>query len=235
MNRRMFLARVALSMTVLSNVMACDVLPKRLPTYRYRLTVEVQTPEGIKAGSSVIEVYSSIESSLNIDNPRGLIMSARGEAVAVDLPGGQTLFALLSGIWSNASPERNAQALLRGRYSNSYEETHAKLIGHKDVVELQPPNYPMLVRFRDVHDPRTIERVAPDNLTVFGHGIRLLKVTVQITPAPVTSGIERRFGWWAKYKDRHFDGTSTVVEDMTSKDLRAHITSCSFSTECNRS
>lgn len=30
------------------------------PTYRYRLTVEVNTPEGLRTGSSVIEVETSV-------------------------------------------------------------------------------------------------------------------------------------------------------------------------------
>ena len=53
---------------------------------RYRLTAEVQTPEGVRTGSSVIETTWD----------RGLSgATVKGEAVAVDLPNGQTLFVLL--------------------------------------------------------------------------------------------------------------------------------------------
>ena len=61
------------------------------PAYRYRLTVEVETPEGLRIGSSVIEVETS-ESSF----PHSTVNHrVRGEAVAVNLPSGKTLFALL--------------------------------------------------------------------------------------------------------------------------------------------
>ncbi|WP_144243874.1 hypothetical protein [Sphingopyxis sp. MWB1] len=53
---------------------------------RYRLTAEVETPAGVRTGSSVIETIWD----------RGLSgATVRGEAVAVDLPNGQTLFVLL--------------------------------------------------------------------------------------------------------------------------------------------
>ncbi|WP_070157414.1 hypothetical protein [Sphingobium phenoxybenzoativorans] len=204
MNRRMFLARVALSMTVLSNVMACDVLPKRLPTYRYRLTVEVQTPEGIKADSSVIEVYSSIESSLNIDNPRGLNISARGEAVAVDLPGGQTLFALLSRSDGIAFQGRYASGALLGDDFGgySYEEGLLELIKRKDVAEVQRQNYPMLVRFGDINDPKTVEQVNPDDLSgSFGHGFTLKSINIQITDDPMTNRLDAALPSLGKYPE----------------------------------
>ncbi len=66
-----------------------------VPDFRYRLTVEVETSEGLRTGSSVIEVQQSLGRSAM--NPAGQRISRRirGEAVAVELPLGQTLFALL--------------------------------------------------------------------------------------------------------------------------------------------
>ena len=67
----------------------------RTPDYRYRLTVEVDTPQGLRTGSSVIEVQTSVAGEYSIPSPGAVSHRVRGEAVAVDLPGGQTLFALL--------------------------------------------------------------------------------------------------------------------------------------------
>lgn len=39
---------------------ACIAAEDKAPDYRYRLTIEVETPEGVKTGSSVIEVQQSI-------------------------------------------------------------------------------------------------------------------------------------------------------------------------------
>jgi hypothetical protein len=73
----------------------------------------------------------------------------------------------------------------------------------------------MLVRFRDIDDPKSIERVDPGDLAkVFGPDVKLVRVTARVVPtgvwplnqtgwatpqwmlgAPVTTGIERKLPW----------------------------------------
>ncbi|HEY8604753.1 MAG TPA: hypothetical protein VIL62_10545, partial [Tsuneonella suprasediminis] len=93
MKRRRFLSGVAASGLALS-LPACS-LADDTPTYRYRLKVEVETPEGLKTGSSVIEVEQSMGRSAGTGFGEIIMRRVHGEAVAVDLPGGRTLFALL--------------------------------------------------------------------------------------------------------------------------------------------
>lgn len=66
--------------------------------YHYKMTVEVETPDGLRPGSSVREVIytEDLIAKYLIKLPDAGVVSVRqhGEAVAVDLPGGQTLFAL---------------------------------------------------------------------------------------------------------------------------------------------
>ncbi|MCC6479158.1 MAG: hypothetical protein IT552_08115, partial [Sphingomonadaceae bacterium] len=53
--------------------------------------------------------------------------------------------------------------------------------------------YPMLVTFKDLADPTSVEQVDPDDLAAsFGRGYRLKSITVQVTDAPVTVGIGDR-------------------------------------------
>jgi hypothetical protein len=60
----------------------------------------------------------------------------------------------------------------------------------------KPTGYPVLVRFRDINDPRTLERVDPEGLsTSFGTGVRLARVTLQLTDDHVTTGIEKKLKW----------------------------------------
>ncbi|WP_066268991.1 hypothetical protein [Blastomonas sp. CCH3-A3] len=94
------------------------------------------------------------------------------------------------------------------------------------------PARPMLVRFRDINDPTTVERVDPDALAAsFGEGVKLRRVTVQLTDDPVTKGIEKRLKWLDSYRKTNFDGTSSFIEDLTTEELAAHLSSGSFSTE----
>lgn len=84
-------------------------------TFRYKLTAEVMTPDGLKTGSSVIEVsYSSVHP---LPNPgRWSADTVTGEAVYVDLGGGKNLFVLL-GVdrWDrHASPTPGRQSYIDG-------------------------------------------------------------------------------------------------------------------------
>ena len=62
------------------------------PGHKYRLTVEVETPEGVKAGSSVISVHP--DRGYSRKGHTGI----KGDAVLVDLGGGKILVALLAHI-----------------------------------------------------------------------------------------------------------------------------------------
>lgn len=90
----------------------------------------------------------------------------------------------------------------------------------------------MLVRFQDINDPRTIEKVDPDNLAAsFGPGFRLRRITVQVTDAPTTIGILNRFPWWKKYTNRWFNGDKCCSVNRLSKDISSRVSVHSFSTE----
>jgi hypothetical protein len=79
------------------------------PTYshRYRLTIEVETPEGLKTGSSVIEPYFVAQPMILTSNIG--VLGLRGDAVFVDLGGGKNVVALL-GLGRTA---QNSDALIR--------------------------------------------------------------------------------------------------------------------------
>jgi hypothetical protein len=199
----------------------CGMAGEALPTYRYRLTVEVETPEGIKSGFSVIEVRTTMAGRVKLPDANALAIDVVGEAVTVNLGKRGLLFALLRSEgfpgWAGGAmtlvtprpPIPNAPGESR------YVAWHAKMIANKGVHVLPryaphvqsppgppakpgdpPSDYPMLVRFTDISDPKTVERVDPDNLAAsFGAGVKLKRITVELTDDPVTTGIEKRLGW----------------------------------------
>jgi hypothetical protein len=107
-----------------------------------------------------------------------------------------------------------------------------QVVGPKDLPRTLPPRngkppfeaWPMFVTFGDPKDPKTVRAVSPEEIGVS-------KITIEITDEPVTTGIEGRFSWWTQFGNKHFDGTSTIMEDMTASSLAAHMSSGSFSTE----
>jgi hypothetical protein len=169
------------------------------------MTVEVETPKGLRSGSSVIEVSGSLGSKYAPGEAAGKLNSqARGEAVAVDLPGGRTLFALLSRPGESDGATGYAEAGLHVTYygeDGGYARTMREMVQRRDVGVLPPKGYPMLVTFADLRDPKSVVGVDPNELAKsFGPGVKLKRITVQITDDPVTSGIEKRLGWLASMK-----------------------------------
>ena len=174
------------------------------PPVRYRLRAEVETPSGVRSGSSVIEVTLN----RSITNYK-----LHGEAVAVDLPGGQVLFVLLrtptNADWAASLPgfvppesfvatqtfkERQAQEERQLAWIRADRAIHYVWGG--DVAKDRAPYLPYIVRFRDLHDPKSVEQVDPLDLAKsFGAGYRLASLTVQSTDEVVTTGIEKRLVW----------------------------------------
>ncbi len=187
---------------------ACGLIDET-PTYRYRLTVEVDTPQGLKTGSSVIEVDTHRDQTNWNPQARGRRYRVRGEAAAVDLGEGRVLFALLR---SEDSLDWPAQILfLTTPYAveaeDKFQATFECMLAREEAVELPPDlaafissseasAQPMLVTFRDLADPTSVERVDSENFAAsFGEGFALRRITIQLTDDPVTGGIEERLEW----------------------------------------
>lgn len=195
--------------------------------YRFKLTVEVETPEGLKSGSSVIEVWAAFETP----GSQRRMWRVRGEAVAVDLPGGQTLFALLK---TNAHYEDMAglsMMTLDPRFQYDVVESAERIArrdGIRSPAEVAPKDYPLLVRFRGVVDPASVRQVDPaDLVTSFGPGMRLKRITVEVTDDAVTTGIEKRLVWLPRvYKI--LQGTAFHPEGIPVGDFRGLFTTEKF-------
>lgn len=172
---------------------ACGLLSSN--SYRYRMTVEVDTPAGMRSGSSVMEITSRLQT-----NPGGAApvkTDLKGEAVAVDLPDGRTLFALLrDGLAGDVT------LAFEPGYRGRPEQFVASVekLGRRDqrgrTAVLPPDKYPMLVTFRDINDPTSVQAVEPGNLAAsFGPGVRLRRIMLEITGDGVSGGLEKRLPW----------------------------------------
>jgi hypothetical protein len=137
-----------------------------------------------------------------------------GEAVAVDLPGGRTLYALLAG--NDRDVDYGARIPDRA-YSDD-----GRIHGPPPPVQLYPkaPDkgvfritdpLPMLVMFADPKDSKSIMRIDPRNLSgTFGPGYALKSITLQMTDETVTREIEKRLPNFGKGSgfDRWYVGLS---------------------------
>ena len=215
----------AVTLTVLS---ACGPSRQDTAELRYRLTVEVDTPQGLRSGSSVIAVKAVRNPDWVNPEGRGNRASFIGEAAAVDLPGGRTLFALLNiengydaalypllAFESEGSTRKddlqNEKDLVAKYQSLSNTSSIAPMprtqeTGCVPSQHCDDNSYPMLVTFGDIKDPTSVKRVDPDDLSAsFGAGVKLKAITVEITDDAVTTGIEKRLNqqFWAKWGKIH--------------------------------
>jgi hypothetical protein len=197
---------------------------KRYPDYRYRLTVEVDTPEGLRSGSSVIEVRTAMSGDLAIPSPRTISTRVRGEAVTVDLGQHGVMFALLRSEYSvdwaagvlgssakRVTYEEVQDEIKRTNRDPSFDISMQRTLALDGKYEVQryydennrtpgakhPPSYyPIMVTFADMADPKSVTKIDPDNMAArFGKGVKLKRITVERTDDDVTSGIEGRLRW----------------------------------------
>lgn len=208
-------------------------------TWRYRLTLTVNDNGVLRTGSSVIEIggRSTRDLPLPIPGNTGGIGVARGEAVVIDLGKKGMLFALLKSendsnhaayIVCNIFGMPNEVGGCAGAATPEGIRYYAKLKGKSDVPIKE---LPMLVRFRDINDPKTIEKVDPKNLEAsFGSGVTLENATIEMTGDAITIGIERWLPWLPKYYNMRFDGERYGNFESTLP-LANSLASGNFSTE----
>lgn len=178
---------------------ACSLLFPQW-TYRYRLTVDVEQNGRLYSGSSVILVRR--EKGIG-----GVGGNFKGEAVSINLGDGKTLFALLRGdnlgeLW----PLSVAHKAFAGRLNTSSmtdDEALTRLTRLKgESAVISTTNYPLLVTFRSLDDPSTVELVDPRDLASrLGQGTRLKRITIQITDDPITYGIGDKLRWLGRFPE----------------------------------
>jgi hypothetical protein len=190
-------------------------------SWNQRLTLVIETPEGEVRGSAVTRVTKTETSgSLVLMEARGVRSEVEGEAVAVEVAPGKFLFALLSG---SGEEKRDATQWVRSAYQLSEADSHGgemmKLLTqpHDTPVPLPPEAWPLLVTFDDITKPETVRKVDPEDLAaVFGEGVRLKAVTLEITEEAVTEGrVERVLGWLCGHMNPHrrLSGKSGAIAD----------------------
>lgn len=188
--------------------------------WRYKLTVTVDTPEGTKSNSAVRQVNWKLKPRSG-NSPR-FTVKVTGEAVTVDLGARGVLFALL-----DTDDYRWVFSNFRGPPGLTSEGLtyYTNLKGVKAILNpRQYPGYPKLVTFTDAADPLSIELVMKwkskktppypqsylleeDNFEkLFGVGVKLKEITIEMTDEPVTESVLQKLPWLPEYFNRRLDG-----------------------------
>ena len=169
----------------------CDRAPR---TNRFMVVVDVDTPTGIRTGHSVVEETVIPSPWYSISENR-FSSRFRGEAVMVDLPEGQKLFALLRNRDGIDLPNLIGRTV-EGAESEGGVSTTFEMPVHNSSVPRGGSGQPMLVTFDDPIDPTTMREVDPLRLDVaFGDGYSLRSIHVSETSQEPTTTILSHLPW----------------------------------------
>jgi hypothetical protein len=174
------------------------------PGHKYRLTVEVETPEGCKSASGVMAVHPDRSYS------RGGQTRTAGDAVFVDLGGGKNLVALLAHVGKKLDlDDINYVALRAYTAAGGMRVSFNEMSRLRGTVPVTDALIPVLVTFGDPANPGTARNVPPaDAEAVLGKGYRLQGITAEVVPngywpldfggelgEPVSRGILTKLPW----------------------------------------
>jgi hypothetical protein len=188
---------------LLAALVVGDQIRINRPNHKYRLTVEVETPEGVKSASGVMAVHPDRSYS------RGGKTSTKGDAVFVDLGGGKNLVALLAHNDKSLELDEINYVALRAYKAAGRNATFNQMSQMTGTVPVKGEVIPVLVSFTDPADPGTARVVSPEGVeAVLGKGIRLRTISAEVVPNgvwpldfggplgdPVTRGIEAKLPW----------------------------------------
>ena len=167
--------------------------------HHFRLTVEIETPEGVKSASSVLKaVY--VESPKWVPQNTSLSSGLHGEAVFVDLGGGKNVVALLAlgangEVWMG--PDLAARAL-RGegpeKILNSFWYRDAP--HWTGSAELKGDLLPTLATFASPTKPETARIIRPNQLeSELGPSYRLRRIWIEMTSDGISQLLHTALEW----------------------------------------
>ena len=191
-------------LALLATLVIADQIRINRPGHKYRLTVEVETPEGVKLASGVMAVHPDRSYT------RGGHTRTRGDAVFVDLGGSKNLVALLAHLDKSVELDDMNYLALRAYNAAGRKVSFNDMNRMTGAVPVQGALIPVLVSFGDPGDPVTARAVQPDEVeAVLGKGIHLHGISAEVVPnglwpldlggpfgEPVTRGIEAKLPWW---------------------------------------
>ena len=193
--------------------------------WNQKLTIVVETPDGIKTGSAVTRVTWNKNHFFKDGGPWW--RKVYGESAYVDMDDGKYLFATIGQDTSSIAlrslepryPRRGAVGVIYKEFANL-----------KEPLVLVLKHYPTLVTFDDINDPKTVRKVDPydldatfgctqtqrivagltydsDNIPRDENGLAAVpqcysfkKITLEITNEPITEGrVEGVLGWLSNY------------------------------------
>lgn len=198
--RRKWFLNLALTILIFAGLKLVWDINFPSATVRYRVTVSIETPEGLKTGSAVREMRVATEPKI-FPEQHSIHSFVYGEAVVIDLGVNGRLFAVMD--------INDYQIFYRTipvpKYGSIISSLHfLRNLKSGPITSVPLSARPEIIRFRDLKDPASLEMIyqvvavnvpnqsspryqVNDNFEkIFGSGVRLKDVTLQVTTDKVS-------------------------------------------------
>ena len=186
-------------------------------SWNYKLTVDIDTPEGVKTGSAVREVRVIFTPSSGTKSGYHPSKTIKGEAVVIDLGERGKVFAVQS-VDDYALPFKAFEST-SGGLTLEGAKFYSTLSGK---AELPNKNYPMMVAFKNINDPLSVQLlygtkaekkgvqppyVFQNNFgEYFGTGVKLKNISIEMTDEQPLYTVGKILPWLSKYLNKTLDG-----------------------------
>jgi hypothetical protein len=200
--------RFAGPFALLGVLVVADQIRLGRPAHKYRLSLSIETPEGVRSASGVMAVHPNRgyggSNTGESSGPR-----TKGDAIFVDLGGGRNAVMLMTHGDDEVGLDSMSYLALRAYTAAGQKVQFRTMNRAAGTFPVKGNLIPVLVTFSDVNDPGTAHLVRPDDFeAVFGKGVQLHDVSVEVVAnglwpidfggvlgEPVTRGIETRLPW----------------------------------------
>lgn len=146
------------------------------PDHKFRLTLEIETPQGMRTASHLYSVHPDRGYS-----KLGVTLT-RGDALALDI-GGKPLVMLMAHQDEKFDLDDIAFVAVRAFSAAGQRAVFKYMDRLKGSVEVRGKVRPLLATLGNAADPATMRAVDPDNLAAtFGAGVALRAMKVEIVP-----------------------------------------------------
>ena len=168
-------------------------------SYRFRLTIEVDTPQGLRTGSTVYQIEAG-RNWAPLPDMNSRYIRTYGEAASVDLGNGAKLFSLLK--TTSQFEELSGLSLVsldKHYLKDEYDPIDAaERLDDADSARAVVPieDYPLLVAFPDPSDHTSMVMVDPrDAAATLGPRYAIQRIVVELTDDPVPDTIKQQLPW----------------------------------------
>ncbi len=194
---------------LLAAIYLADQIRIGRPDHKYRLTVDVETPAGVRSASGILSVRPN--RSYGGTGSGSSLPQTKGDALLVDLGEGKNLVVLLAHgeDGSNFDDPTFLPTRLFGARDRRVGFRDVKNFSGAPSVPVPEQLWPVLVSFGNLGDPKSARRVNANDLEPsLGKGYRLRGVSLDVVAnglwpvdfggvlgEPVTRGIELKLPW----------------------------------------